>query len=374
MAVHFAWLTELGPDCRHDDAAPVSGHAVLRTDGAQPYVSVHITGLRRLRERRPPGTMFYELWLLPADGRLDAAVSVGLFNANAAGAATVQFAWPTPADAEQTATVPGSLLLVTAQHNDGQLIPAQTTVMLGVIGPPAALPAVVAMRRGQPASVVDRPVAPQRAEPQSAVAEPAVLEPSAREPAVLEPAVHQPAVPEPAVPDPAIAEKAPDRSPPVTPAPPAQARGWTFPATLADVPRTCPPGHRLLAEASGALIPIVPDLRTTTGNWSIQFERGQCLITVRGVPAPAVWGSDTATRRPYNVFQAWLRRGRGDETVSLGFFRRIHHDTYRLHYRGAIPFHAFDTIAVNAADRANATPGSGPLLYVATYRHSEPVS
>lgn len=404
MAVHFAWMTELGDGCRHRADTAMSGHAVLHVGPPRPHLHLRLHGLRRLRDRRPPGGMFYEAWLLPPDGRLDRAISLGLFNASTDGEAVVDFVWPMGVADEQTQSLPGHLLLVTAQRNDGVLRPSADSVLLGVIGPPAALPAVVALRPTTPAPTPPAERVAPAAEPAEPASAPTVASPPPPAPAP-DPAPPQASAPPQAqapteAPAPATATVAPpptaepvraapvaEAVPPHTvaarPSPlalePAQAgvqraTGWTFPVALADVPRTCPAGHRLLTETTGALIPLLPDLRGTTGNMSIHFERGQCLVTVRGVPAPATWGDDPLMRRPYNVYQAWLRRGRGDEAVSLGFFRRIHHDTYRLQYRGHIPFHAFDTLTVAAADRANATFGSGPALYVATYRHTEPVT
>lgn len=391
MAVHFAWLTELSPNCRREAAVAMSGHAVLQTGLPQPYVHVRLHGLRRLHDRRPPGVMFYEAWHVPSDGTIDAAVSVGLLNANDAGDAVADLAWPSTGAASSDEALPGTLLLITAQRNDGVLRPSDEAVLLGVIGPAATLPAVVAFGAGasspagtaaQAPTSTGTPAPAGSAAAASAIQDAGPVAAAPPQPLPLEKpepvAVYTPepvaeVSPVPVKPSEPALSTAPATAP--TPAPPAarSTPGWTFPASLADVPRTCPPGHRLLTEAGGALIPLLPDLRSTTGNMTIHFERGQCLVTIRGAPNPADWGVDPLTRRPFNVYQAWLRRTRGDETAPLGFFRRIHHDTYRLHYRGRLPLHAFDTVAVTAADRANATFGSGPLLYVATYSHSEPV-
>lgn len=373
MAVHFAWMTELGVDCRHEAATAAAGHAVVHTDGPWPHVQLSLHGLRRLSDRRPPGLYFYEAWYVPRDGQLAGAISLGMFNADSSGRVQTDLYWHIGGGGEAQAELPGNLLLVTAQRNDGDLRPSSQAVLLGVIGPAAATPAVVALRRGgdepAPVTTVSTPPAPSATEtaapaPAATPDDPA-LPPPAPTAAVATVLRDAPA------PAPTETETAPER-PLQAPAPPVT--GWTFPVTLADVPRTCPPGHRLLSDVSAALIPLLPELRGTAGNMTVQFEPGQCLVTLRGVPVPAVWGDDAVTMRPYNVYQAWLRRGRGDEQVPLGFFRRIHHDTYRLHYRGNLPLHAFDTLAVYAADRAHAAPGSGPLLYVATYRHTEPVN
>lgn len=384
MAVHFAWMTELSESCRHKADTVVSGHAVLHVRPPRPHVYLRVHGLRRLRDRRPPGKLFYEAWLLPSDGRLEAAVSLGLFNASSDGETNVELAWPALLSGDTAETLAGRLLFITAQPNDGLLGPSGESVLLGVIGPPAALPAVVALR--------PTAAAPAEAPEQSApVAEPVstalvdnalstapVAQPASPNVVPVAPLPGDPVPPHAypaAPPTPAADEPPPGEMAKARPQPPAVSPpGWTFPVSLMDVPRACPAGHRLLTETSAALIPLLPNLRQTTGNVNIHFERGQCLVTVRGVPAPAQWGNDPVTRRPYNVYQAWLRRGRGDEAVSLGFFRRIHHDTYRLQYRGHMPFHAFDTLTVAVADRANATFGSGPALYVATYRHTEPVN
>lgn len=383
MTVHFAWLAELSQGCRQMASAAVRGHAVLQTGPGSATLHLHLTGLRQLGDRRPPGTLFYETWHLPSNGNLQEAVSLGIFNANPIGAVSVNLTAPSSLRGDRLmAELPGSLVLITAQANDGTLVPSSQAVLLGVFGMAAPEPAVVQFHAGM-ARTAPSPQGPSAPVPPATLVVPVTDSPEpvryAPEPAFVESEaalVEPQAMPnEPETiltePEPVVVEPEPalPRSAAIEPAP---TRGWTFPVDLANVPRTCPPGHRLLIETSGALIPLLPDLRQTTGNLNVHFEQGLCLVTIRDVPPPATWGQDAITRRPFNVYQAWLRRGRTDEVVPLGFFRRIWQDTYRLQYRGRLPLHAFDTVAVSAADRAGAAYGSGPLLFVGTYQQSLP--
>ncbi len=331
----FSVLMEAEDSCRLDPTVPVSGHAVLTLEGDRGELTIYLRNLRPLRDIQPPGLFYYEGWLVdPAEGPTR-AVSLGAFNSDEAGSAKGYLPF-SPSNLRGTGRSfsPEALLMITAEPMDGNLEPNTCRVMLGVFGPPAPVPALVDLRatvtpeagKWAPEPVGETAVQAQEVQAQEVQA--TVQDDQA--------------------------QTAQERA--------AQAQPWSFP-NAPFPPLVCPPGYEPVDQTHEPLIPLRDRLRESTGSATIDFAKSSVLLTVRGVPAPSLWGIEPTTGRPYNVYEAWLHNSRTGEWASLGLFRKIWQDTFRLQYRGELPLHLYDTIVVSPEDRTSSgDPARIPLL------------
>lgn len=353
---HFAALVEADVGFRLDPTIESDGLAALRVSEERAELQIFLRGLRPLRDTRAPGHYVYEAWLLDPAAPREQAISLSAFNSDETGTARC-YALFDPLD------VYGSgrswrrdmMIVVTAEGQDDDPTPGSSWVLLGVFGEPAPLPQIVSLRQG----AAQDGAGPNGANEAAAPAENA--------PDVAEAITGQPES------DRMALEAAPDAGPgaepevfveasPTRPESATYGQPWDF-TPVVPPPAVPPPGYHLVEATHEALTPLQERLRGATGNVLIQFNTGECQLTIRGVPTPPSWGFAPSTGRPCNVYEGWLCNSRTGEYASLGYFRRIWNDTYRLQYRGDLPLHLFDTVLVSPEDRAGmADPNRLPLF------------
>lgn len=317
----FSVLLEAEDSFRLDPTVPVSGHAALTLEGDRGELTIYLRNLRPLRDTQPPGLFFYEGWLVDQVEVNAEAISLGAFNSDEAGSAKGYFPF-SPANLRGTGRPfsPESLLMITAEAMDGDPAPNNCRVMLGVFGPPAPVPALVDLRgAGAPEANVATRESPAESAALSLAGEHAVPE--------------QP---------------------------------WSFP-NAPFPPVVPPPGYEPVDQTHEALVALRDRLREATGTAMIDFAKGSVLLTVRGVPSPSLWGIEPTTGRAYNVYEGWLHNSRTGEWASLGLFRKIWQDTFRLQYRGELPLHLYDTIVVSPEDRTSSGDPARIPLFSANY-------
>lgn len=402
LETHLALLIEADRGFRAHPDGGAAGVAVVEHGPAGAEARLYLRGLRPLCD--PQGLYFYEAWLLdPAGAR--AAVPLGAFNADWDGAARC-YGRLGGVHADAVAALFDSglrppVVVVSARPAGDPPAPGPHGALIGVFGPPAPRPEIVDLQLPRTAAAPASGPLPDAAEPSPggpATADTDGLVPAAAVVAAMEAAhaqggaVQAAAVavieaPPPA--DPATRSELPAAAQAETPpeqveAPAAQApadpgdppdpvdRGWTW-GPLDNAPHLAPLGYRPVQQVHEALLPGRESIATATGDFQIDFGAGTCLATVRSVPPPAAWGMEATTGRPYNVYQAWVRNSRTDEWASLGFFRRIWSDTYRLYYRGGVPLHLYDELIVSAEDRAGSADPAKVRLFIGSYRSYERV-
>lgn len=337
-ASHLALLIEADREFRLDPTSKAAGVAVLDRNAGQVEVRLYLRGLRPLRD--PHDEYFYEAWLIDPTGQREPR-PLGAFNADDAGSAHsfARLSGPEPEVGDPTAGGGAwhRMLLVAAKALTDPAAPGERRALLGLFGPAAPRPQIIDLQlqpiesRGSEAAVPP--------EQQAEAAEPVQAEPAGA---------------------------------PAEPADAAAEKGWAW-GPVEHAPQSAPVGYRSVQQIHEALLPGHERISTATGDVQIDFQSGTCLATIRNLPPPAAWGMEATTGRPYNVYQAWVRNSRTDEWASLGFFRRIWSDTYRLYYRGAIPLHLYDEMIVSPEDRAGSADPAKRRLFTATYRSYEPV-
>lgn len=329
----FAVLIETDESFRLDPTVSVSGHAVLTICESQGDLSIYLKNLRPLRDAHSAGFFFYEGWLVDPNEGMESAVSLGAFNSDETGSA--KSCLPFSADnlrGTDRPFNPQALLMVTAQQLNSESRPAKHRVTLGVFGPTAPIPALLDLRTKPEDETAARP---EESRPDGS-----------DEPA--------------ASPITATGAGASTATAPSAPSP------WAFPDAPYP-PLVCPSGYQPVGQTHEALVPLRDRIRQATGSATIDFDKGTVLLTIRGVPAPAFWGVEPTTARVFNVYEGWLHNSRTGEWASLGIFRKIWQDTFRLQYRGELPLHLYDTIVVAPEDRASSGDPARIPLFSAGY-------
>lgn len=98
------------------------------------------------------------------------------------------------------------------------------------------------------------------------------------------------------------------------------------------------------------------------GTARLDFAAGRLLLTVRGLPAPAMLG------RTYNAYRAWLLNQRAGTRQPLGLLSRLWGENFKLESEPDLPLSRYDSVLVTAEDRAAPGPSSGaPQVLLGAY-------
>lgn len=325
----FVGLGEQDRSFRLNPISPAGGFGVLTIDGDRGELVIYVKDLRPLRDNLPPGHFFYEGWLICSDGKRDRFASTGAFNTDECGQGKSFFVFD-PANLRGTGISLNrvKVLAVTAEPQDGDPEPSTSVVLAGEVVLPAGLEFPEVTPEHPPGEEIPIPCVAQLAEGSAQVSSPP-----------------------------------PDEMPEETSSEPAETAGYAQPAGAAEDltpeegPASPPPGYIIVKQAQEVLEPLIDQIRDTNATALIDFAKNSLVVTLRGLPAPAAFGYDPSTARNFNVYECWLGRSWTGERTSIGYFRKIWHDTYRIQHRPGEPLARYDTIIVTAGDRA---AGSDP--------------
>lgn len=330
------------PDARQfrlNSKRPLRGHTIVVVEGGFAKLTTYVDNLRPLDSNRPPGEFFYEGWLVKTRGGRRVLVTTGAFNTDQFGRGQTFYAFD-PWDIRGTGIALDEVgeVVITAEVQDGNPAPGRP-VLSGAFGKCVFWKQVPEADDGLPAGHTEEPWRHSAGDSEEN---------------------GLPAAPAAGAP-PVVTEEA---GKPVTADEPATIEPPRTQIEIADSGVTdinCPPGFLPVATLQ---LELTSDekCRSATGAAVFDFRINSLLLTLRGLPNPATFGSEEVTGRTYNAYEAWLRNSGTKETVSLGLCRRIWHDTYRLQKKGDVNLSRFDTIMVTAEDRSGPTTPSGPIL------------
>lgn len=332
-------LDSEAPDARQfrlNSKRPLRGHAVVIVERGFAKLTTFVENLRPLDSDRPPGEFFYEGWLIKTRGGRRVPISTGAFNTDQFGQGQNFFAFD-PWDIRGTGIALEEVgeIVITAEVQDGNPAPGRP-VLSGAFGKCVFWKPVPEADSGLQADDTEEP---WRHGPEDEQQEERTVK--------------------------AIVPDAPEGSEPLVTA--DEAPRTQVQVAESDAPDVnCPPGFVPVATRQLELISD-KKCKSATGTAVLDFRINSLLLTLRGLPNPASFGSEEVTGRTYNAYEAWLRNSRTKETASLGLCRKIWHDTFRLQKKGDVVLSRFDTILVTAEDRSGPSAPSGPVLLSGTY-------
>ncbi|HWI54009.1 MAG TPA: hypothetical protein VNT01_17875 [Symbiobacteriaceae bacterium] len=123
-----------------------------------------------------------------------------------------------------------------------------------------------------------------------------------------------------------------------------------------------PTGEPAAAPAAVTMASRHPLAPRAGGTARLDFAAGRLVLTVRGLPSPAMLG------RTYNAYRAWLLNQRAGTRQPLGLLTRVWGENFKLESEPDLPFDRYDSVLVTAEDRAAPAPSSGaPQVLLGDY-------
>jgi len=125
--------------------------------------------------------------------------------------------------------------------------------------------------------------------------------------------------------------------------------------TAVDAEPAEPPADEPAAAAPAAVTmasrhPLAP---RAGGTARLDFADGRLVLTVRGLPSPAMLG------RSYNAYRAWLLNQRAGTRQPLGLLTRVWGENFKLESDPELALAHYDSVLVTAEDRAAPGPSNG---------------